>query len=59
MAIGASYKLWLIQYKEGVDFEYEFVWPGGWKLEPPIIENKYQEKVEQQIILPLCWLETI
>ena len=57
--LGAFYRLWYIIYKEGVEYEYEFIWPNGWKLDPTIITDKYKERVAQLIVLPLCWLETI
>ncbi len=59
VALGAFYALWLISYKDGVEYEYEFIWPNSWKLDPSIIENKHQEKIDQQLILPLCWLELL
>jgi hypothetical protein len=59
VVIGTSYKLWLIQYKTGVEYTHEFIWPSSWKLEPNIIEDRNLEQIQQQMVLPFCWLETL
>lgn len=58
VALGASYSLWIIYYKPGVNYNVEFLWSNGWNPEPPIqMESTTLEKQQRQMILPLCWLE--
>lgn len=59
VVIATSYKLWIIRYKSGVEYTHEFIWPSSWKLEPKIIEDRNLEQIQQQIVLPFCWLETL
>ena len=58
VALGASYSLWIISYKEGVAYTHEFIWPNSWHPDPPInLQSSVIEKQQRQMILPLCWLE--
>jgi hypothetical protein len=58
VALGASYSLWIISYKEGVAYTHEFIWPNSWHPDPPMnMDSSAIEKQQRQMILPLCWLE--
>jgi hypothetical protein len=58
VALGASYSLWIISYKEGVAYSHEFIWSNSWHPDPPMnIQSSVIEKQQRQMILPLCWLE--